>query len=228
MNETTCIPPVVNKRNEYGLLCNDDIKYIYDPTGHINWRAMIDTDFLVANSQKTTETDINKLKDSELIILLGGLKKLATIRGYKEVHYATSSDNDRVISVCKILWIGNYETENHDVVFSAVGDATPDNTSGFGSYYLGAISENRAFARCVRNFLRIHIVSDEEIGGGKSNKEDATTMLAGLMREKSVSFSQVKRKLISRKVKGAEDFLVLEDIPKLEVFDLIGRLSKKA
>jgi len=73
-------PPTIVKRNEYGLLEDKNINYIFNEDGSVNWRKMIKPEFLVANRDRTDETDISKLEDNELIILLGGLKDLANIR----------------------------------------------------------------------------------------------------------------------------------------------------
>ena len=80
-------PPKIVKRNQYGLLEDKNINYIFNDEGSVNWRKMIKPEFLVANRDRTDETDISKLEDHELIILLGGLKDLSNIRGYSSVTY---------------------------------------------------------------------------------------------------------------------------------------------
>ena len=152
-------PPVIIKRNQYGLLENKNINYVFNDDGSVNWRKMIKPEFLVANRDRTDETDISKLEDNELIILLGGLKDLANIRGYHSVTYTvTQASPEYVCASCSIVWMGNYETENGEsVLFQGVADAGLNNTEGFGQMYLAAIAENRAFCRAVRNFLRINL-----------------------------------------------------------------------
>ena len=44
-----------------------------------------------------------------------------------------------------------------------MANATLNNTSSFATKFLEAIACNRAFIRCVRNFLNVHIVGDDEI-----------------------------------------------------------------
>ena len=80
-------PPVVFKRNQYGLLEDKNINYEFNEDGTVDWRGMVKSEFLVANRDRTDETDISKLEDTDLIILLGGLKDLANVRGYKSVTY---------------------------------------------------------------------------------------------------------------------------------------------
>ena len=64
--------------------------------------------------------------------------------------------------------VSNYETGGQPVSFSAIGDASLSNTFDFAQNYLAAIAENRAFVRCVRNFLKINIVAKDEIGPSNS------------------------------------------------------------
>ena len=191
-------------RDKDGLV--PDIEYIFTEEGLIDWRKMIKPEYLVANKDSSKgETDISKLKDWQLIILLGGIKELAQIRGYTNVTYdVVSPSSDYVVATCNITWRPNYETEGQEVVFSAIGDASPNNTSGFGRSFLAACAENRAFVRCVRNFLRINIVSKEELsaGGGsyeqrnqQTNSSDPKSLLEDLMRKKKVSFDMIKTKL---------------------------------
>ena len=130
----------------------------FNEDGTVNWRKMVKEEFLVPNKQRTQETDVSKLEDYQLIILLGGIKELAQIRGYTNVRYeVTSPSSDYVVATCSIDWIPNYETEDRNVTFSAIGDASPSNTQSFAKFFLGPIAENRAFVRCVRNFLKINI-----------------------------------------------------------------------
>tara|TARA_Y100000310_G_scaffold344778_2_gene459451 strand:+ start:365 stop:1048 length:684 start_codon:yes stop_codon:yes gene_type:complete len=220
------------KRNEHGLL--DGVDYTYTEEGLIDWRKMISPEFLVPNKDRTDETDVTKLKDYQLIILLGGIKELAQIRGYTDVTYDISAPApDYVAATCSIKWIPNYETEGRDVMFSSVGDATPQNTKSFAKFFLGPIAENRAFVRCVRNFLKINIVSQEELGNVKmqndepaENSLDPRNMLQTLMREKGVSFDKLKGKLLKEEYKADEQLNSLNDISKIKVFELIERIKK--
>ena len=117
---------------------------------------------MVPNRDRTNQTDVSKLKDHELIILLGGIKELAQIRGYTDVSYEVVSPSpEYVIATCKITWTPNYETEGKEVSF--LPGMLPHNTNEFGQIFLAACAENRAFVRCVRNFLRINVVSKEEL-----------------------------------------------------------------
>jgi len=220
------------ERNEHGLLGNVD--YQYTEEGLIDWRKMISPEFLVPNKDRTSETDVAKLKDYELIILLGGIKELAQIRGYTDVSYDVSTpSSDYVVATCSIKWIPNYETESREVVFTSVGDASPQNTKSFAKFFLGPIAENRAFVRCVRNFLKINIVAQEELGNTKmgdaqqsSTSLDPRNILNNLMKEKGVSFDKLKIKLVKEKYKSDSNLSSLDDISKIKVFELIERLKK--
>ena len=234
----TCVPTTNFARNEFGLLCNDAIQYVYQDDGTINWRKMINPNFLVPNKQvferrnKPTPEKIDGLADNELLILLGGIKELAQIRGFTSVEYeVTSPSIDYVVAVCRIKWIPNFETNGESITFSAIGDAHDKNTTSFGRYFLGPIAENRAFVRSVRNFLKVNIVSQEEIGGSSpsSDKEDAAlTLLKEAMSKYGISEELIFKKLIEQKVEGAEKFTSLSEIPRVNMFELIERIKKKA
>ena len=222
------------KRDSNGLL--EGVDYGFTEDGLIDWRKMVKTEYLVSNRDRTSETDVTKLTDAQLIILLGGIKELAQIRGYTNVTYdVVSPSPDYVVATCTISWKPNYETEGESVVFSAIGDASPHNTNSFARNFLGPIAENRAFVRCVRNFLKINIVAQEELGATKNqqpfapaqdNSTDPKNMLHSLMREKNVSFEQIKAKLLKEGYDEAENLSTVEDLPKLKAFELIERLKK--
>ena len=222
------------KRDKHGLI--PDVKYPFNDEGLIDWRKMLRTEHLVPNRQKTSETDVTKLEDKDLIILLGGIKELAQIRGYTDVRYDVHSpSSDYVVSTCSITWIPNYETEGREVTFSAIGDASPNNTQSFAKYFLGPIAENRSFVRCVRNFLKINIVAQEELGNAKllddsnsSNQTDPKYLLETVMKEKGITWDQIKNKLIKEQFPKAETMSSTSDIPKNKIFELIQRIKKKS
>lgn len=227
------IPSKVLKRNEYGLLEDPPIPYVFNDDGYVNWRKMIRPEFLVPNKQRTQETDISKLEDKDLLILLGGIKELAQIRGFTCVSYdVPEAGPNYVIASCYINWIGNYETSNVDVSFQALADASPDNTQSFARNYLAAIAENRAFVRCVRNFLKINIVGQEEIGTkvvdepAPENPMSPATVLYNLMKEKNISFEQIQKRLVKDKYEKAEEITSINDLSKPKIFELIERIKK--
>jgi hypothetical protein len=210
------------------------IDYVFNEDGLIDWRKMIKTEHLVPNKDRTSETDVSKLKDSQLIILLGGIKDLAQIRGYTDVRYdVVSPSPNYVVATCSISWKPNYETEGQEVTFSSIGDASHENTKSFAKLYLGPIAENRAFVRCVRNFLKINIVSAEELGDTKfapetstENKSDPYNILDSVMKEKGVTFSHIKTKLIKEGYENAEGLESVSELPKFKIFELVERLKK--
>lgn len=220
------------KRLEDGLI--EGMEYTFGEDGFVNWRKMVKEEYLVSNRERTKETDVSKLEDKDLLILLGGIKELAQVRGFTSVEYSVVSPSpDYVVATCRIKWIPNYETEGREVVFSSIGDASPSNTSHFTKWYLAAMAENRAFVRCVRNFLKINIVGKDECGDVKNKQElpvenitDPRSQLEELMRENGITFGSLKEKLVKEEVKNAQDFSNLDDVPKLKVFELIGRLKK--
>jgi len=225
-------------RDNDGLISDGSIEYIFTEDGLIDWRKMVKNNWLVPNKQRTDETDVSKLKDYQLIILLGGIKELAQVRGYTNVDYTvTSPSPDYVVATCNIKWIPNYETEGQTVTFSAIGDASPTNTASFARHFLGPIAENRAFVRCVRNFLRINIVAKEELGETKlsdpglsleetgENTSTPVFFLKKIMKEKGVNFDQIKKKLVKEQYEEAESLSSLDALPKNKMFELIERIK---
>ncbi len=228
-------------RSTTGLLESPSVDYVFNEDGSVNWRKMVKREYLVPNKQKTSETDVSLLEDRDLLILLGGIKELAQIRGFNSVSYeVVAATQEYFATSCIISWLPNYETDNKSVIFSALADAHIDNTYSFASNFLAATAENRAFVRCVRNFLKINVVGQEEMGGGSvknstsphrkpsENKagSNPSQLLEKIMESKNVSFNNLKSKLIQEDFTGATELQTIEDIPKSKTFELIGRLKK--
>ena len=237
----TEIKPIV--RNANGLI--EGVNYILSEDGQkVDWRKMVKPEYLVPNKQsfdkqgKPAPASIDGLEDRDLLILLGGIKELARLRGFRAVNQTiTSPCKDLVACACHITWFPNFETENITVTSAGAADATISNTSGFGNLFLTTIAENRAFVRCVRNFLGIKIVGQDEMTpqGVQAVEEPAQDapktspagMLASLMAQKGVSFQDLKSKLVAEKCDGAESFESTADIPADKIWGLITRLKNK-
>jgi len=229
-------PPKLVTRNKYGLIEDQTLNYIFNDDGTINWRKMVKVEHLVPNRQKTQETDVSKLQDKDLLILLGGIKELAQIRGYTSVEYKVVAASENYFATsCRITWLPNYETGGKEVIFESLADATLNNTKSFARFFLAAIAENRAFVRCVRNFLKINIVSQEELGDAKllddsssanENPTSPQSLLEKVMKEKNVNFEALKKRLIKDNFDNAENLNSISDIPKVKLFELIDRIKK--
>lgn len=229
------VPPNLITRNQYGLVEDSNLNYIFNEDGTINWRKMVKVEHLVPNRQKTQETDVSKLQDRDLLILLGGIKELAQIRGYTSVEYKVVAASETYFATsCRITWLPNYETGGKEVIFESLADATTNNTKSFARFFLAAIAENRAFVRCVRNFLKINIVSQEELGDAKlidespsvENPTSPQNLLEKTMKDKNISFEILKKKLIKENFEGADNLTCIQDIAKVKIFELIERLKK--
>lgn len=231
------------KRDANGLL--ECIDYTFNQDNTINWRAMINKEYLVPNrdsfkNQKDInlkEIDISTLADNQLLILLAGIKELAQIRGYTNVNYEViQAQPDYVAVKCTINWISNYETNMQEVSFSALADAHLDNTKDFAKNFLMAIAENRAFIRAVRSFLKINIVGNDEMG--KTTHVDAevepntsitqpVALLEKTMEEYNISFDQIKERAIQKQMEGSNDWKSIKDISPLYMFTIISGIKKK-
>lgn len=228
-------PPKLVSRNKYGLLEDESIKYVFNEDGLINWRGMVKTQYLVPNRQKTQISDVSKLEDKDLLILLGGTKELAQIRGYTKVEYKVVAATENYFATsCRITWLPNYETNGKEIVFESLADASTSNTKSFARFFLAAIAENRAFVRCVRNFLKINIVSQEELGDVKvldeavavENPTSPHNLLEKIMKDKGINFETLKERLVKEKFEKIDDIKAISDIPKAKIFELIERIKK--
>jgi hypothetical protein len=160
------------QRNELGLI--PSVSYIYNTDGSINWRSMIKPEFLVVqkNHEKTViqkynkdlkDLDLREVEDRYLLILLSGIKDILKLRGYSRVDNKVDYvDNKKCVVTCSITFIPNFETNNIPIVFSDVGSASFDSTSGAYRLFIEAIAANRALVRCVRNALGINITGKDE------------------------------------------------------------------
>ena len=155
--------------------------YKYNEDGSINWRAMVKAEYLYPNKDwfesrnKSVPETIEGLADNQLLIKLGGLKELAKLRGYNSVSYdVIRCDRDYVVVKCKISWKALTDKNPSMVIledpctFEDVANATLENTNDFCAKFLETIATNRAFVRCVRNYLGINIVGDDEIDKSKN------------------------------------------------------------
>lgn len=162
-------------RDEHGLL--ENIEYVFNEDGSIDWRAMVKEEHLFPNKlwferfNKPIPKTIEGLKDYQLLIKLSGIKELARLRGFTSCTYETvKCEQDHVAVSCSMQFIANYETNNHPILFEDMANATIHNTSSFAKKFLETIACNRAFVRCVRNFLNIHIVGMDEIDTSEQSK----------------------------------------------------------
>jgi len=231
-------------RDDNGFL--NGVEYVFNPDCSINWRAMIKPEYLVANRDSfkndpnidLKSIDVTTLPDNKLLILLAGIKELAQIRGFKDVTYQVIESRPDYVSVkCTIEFIGNYETGNKSVSFSSLADAHWDNTQSFAKNFLMAIAENRAFVRCVRSFLKIHIVGSDEIGGKNnstaSSDQDSSSssapsaLLEKTMQDYGITFNQIKEGAIRKNIEGAETWNSCEDIPPLSIFTIVSGIKNK-
>jgi hypothetical protein len=238
------------KRNAAGLL--DGVKYEYNKDSSIDWRAMIASEHLYPNKgwfelrNQPMPHSIEGLEDNQLLIKLSGIKELARLRGFRNVRYdVIKCELDHVAIKCCIDWIPNFENPEHDtdsflsdIHFEDVANATLDNTNSFARKFLETIATNRAFVRCVRNFLNIHIVGADEIDSSngtspatvQANNKDKFSPLnvlmdkTGLSDEEFSTFKDILRGLWKGnkyKNESAADWEEWEDIPKKEIMKLL-------
>jgi len=211
------IGPQTFQRDDDGLLKN--VQYVFNEDGSINWRAMIKDEHLFPNKswfemrKKGMPSSIDGLQDNQLLIKLSGIKELARLRGFSSVSYfAEKCELDHVAINCTISFIPNYETGGEEVTFQDIANATVNNTHSFAKEFLETIACNRAFVRCVRNFLNVHIVGDDEINKADTKKATHTA-------SKPTSSDMSPQGMLAREFDGFEEFKVcLRDFWVKEIY----------
>jgi len=224
-------------------------EFKYNENGTINWRAMVKPEHLYPNKDwfelrnKPVPESIEGLADNQLLIKLGGLKELAKLRGYNQVSYEViKCERDYVVVKCKIHWKALMDAVPSMVIledpcaFEDMANATLENTNDFCAKFLETIATNRAFVRCVRNYLGINIVGDDEIDKSKnkiSSYEGSESTIVnitpqGLLKKQAKdklnceSFEEFKtflRKLWSEKLwqnENVSDWKDFADVPAKE------------
>lgn len=210
------------KRDSLGLLSSVD--YVFNEDGSVNWRAMIKPEFLYPNRdwfdvrKFEMPHSIEGLDDKQLLVMLGGIKELAKLRGFYSVEYDVCNvREDYVTAKCTIQWMDNYESNGELVTYQDVANATASNTDDFCLKFLETIACNRAFVRCVRNYLNIHIVGADEIDKSKNRvKGSVDTITSNAL---PISAQGTLEKAVNEKLK----------LPDFESFkEFLRSLWKKA
>lgn len=209
-----------------------------------NWRERVKPEWLYINPEAVTkglisrDTPIEDADDRFLCIKLAGLRELAQERGYSVVDYEiVSASADYVAMKCEIGW-DETETEG-ECFFASTADAHINNTKDFCQNFLCAIAENRAFSRCVRNFLNISIVSDAELGDMKKKGNDVSAAdgpaveqlnmhakLQEAMDDLGVTFGALKKKLTEEGWPGIESVADVGGFSSFDAAKLTNRLRK--
>ena len=241
--EVVTVPLSRPSRREDGLLSN--INYKFDQYGFVDWKDMIPNDEVSLNREaflkKSTPIDVDSLKqeeieelklkasDHEKVIKIGGYKHLAFIRGYSSVETKVDYYGDKCVAVCTITWVPNFESNFRPVITTGLADASPENTNVLSTKYLTAIAENRAFCRCVRNYLRINILGKDEMkfdmtdAVGEQMDIPAKTLTGPLaflnkrLKDKKKSFADFQQYILSNfsqsDFPGADTWEGIKDIP---------------
>lgn len=239
------IPPILVKRNEFGLL--ENVNYVFNEDSSINWRAMVPTELLYINQQyrkeletkynkKLEELDIvnDKIEDKYLILKLAATRYLLNLRGYTEVNYEIRTATDTYAAVkCYISFVSCYENCNLYIAYSDCACATFDNTNGFGQKYLVEMASNRALARAVRSFLNISIVSQAELSGNKesnySESAESTpniyVLFQNALDRKGKGLPDIKKRM-QEEGENVDHINKITDIPENKVFEFLERVKK--
>ena len=234
-------------RDANGLI--EGVSYEYSPSGGIEWKAMVPKEFLYVNPDMKRRDKIekeygksydqidpiaDKVKDADLVILLNGLRHLLHLRGHNYVMLTPTQSTIEYASVnCEISFTPSFESEGRTIIHQDNACAHQGNTNNFAQNYLVEIASNRAFCRCVRAFLKINIVSREELGASIEQEAPKSVMapakqikmLEDIMLAKGVIWKTISDKLKSEN-RFSEAYKSIHDLPKDLVFEFIERIKK--
>lgn len=255
--------PLSFKRNAAGLIENFDYKYNEDNS--INWKLCLNPKYIVLNKERKAiieekygrgfdelqkgiqegNIDPEDIEDGHKLILLAGMKELAKIRGFVSVDYHNNlTSPEYVATKCTINWIPNCENQE-TVSFSSLADAHLGNTKSFATQFLNTIAENRAFVRCVRNFLNIHVVGYDELGvaspsdsnqptaeGSNFSPTDPRFVLGKrfneLKNEFKVSWETFRKYLVEKKdMDFAAEWKTVDDVSKDKAYEILGLVAEQ-
>jgi len=226
-------------------------KFARNPDGSVNWRKMVKAEYVTVKKEcvaeierlykkPITEIPIEQLEDKYLLILLHGIRELADLRGYKSVRYPNIiADKDFASVYCEIEWLP-FENIPSKVLGDGA-DAHYGNTNGFAQDFLTTIAFNRAFVRAVKNYLKINILGNDEIGSPKKVEEqeavvpsDVTSVLSrkinNLKNKKGEKafpeFSKFRAWRVKQGNTEAEAWNSVNDIPDKVKWELLAELKE--
>ncbi len=157
--------------------------------GSVNWRKIVDPQNIYLNfnffarkgidiktlEQEEIEKYKNSVEDDGLVISLAGIRQLANARGVKSVIYdLVDRTDERAAIKCTMILVPNAD-EPYEVTICGISNASVLNTTPDYFAHAEAIGSNRAYCRCVRNYLNIVSVSNEEMNPLEKKEEVATS-----------------------------------------------------
>ena len=256
-------PPTI-EWDERGLM--KGVTYKYRADNSVDWRAMIEPQFLVVQRENEksvlaaqgvtslAEVDVTKVPDKQLLVLLGGWKRLLFLRGYTSLtQHSDFVSPEKAVSTCSITFAPNYETHMLPVTYSWTASASYSNTSGdIPQMFLEATAANRAFCLCLRGFLNVNVVGKDEIGPSRFTRKTETAApasdtsdpepapqagfqakdtLAKRCSEIGLSFDKLKEGATKYKGELKTDpttWVSFESITSLDAWTLLDKLTKAA
>lgn len=202
-------------RDERGLL--KGIEYTFTDLGFVDWRKCVKPEYIVLNrvamakagvdtkllSAEETNKYLLEVPEDKTLIKLAGFRDLLRVRGFTRVDQKLISTNDGVMCECSITFSPNFETDYKESTYTGVAGAAPSNVAPEFSQFLPAIASNRAFGRCVREFLGIETVMLEEMNPNEEVKvadapNNPIKFVKDKCNEKGISFDTLLKDLNGR------------------------------
>lgn len=201
-----------------------------DDRGFIKWRELVNKEHVVLNravfakkgvdvftiSEEERNKYLESSPDDHKIIRLAGFRDLARLRGYTDVSQKVEMIGDSVTVTCSISFAPLEETRWQTVSYTGIGSASFNDVAPDYRCFLPAIASNRAFCRCVREYLGITSVSEEELNPNDKVEVAKTSSPLALVKEKclekGISFDVLKLELAGRGLE-TENWVTFDDMP---------------
>lgn len=225
------------------------VEHARDERGFVDWKSLIDPKHIVLNTETVlkkgialdnmSSEEIEEYKasapESDLLIKLAGFKDLMKLRGYIDAYPEVLFANDeKVIIRYVIVWLPNFETRHKAVKTAAVASASVKTTTGKFQNFLETIAENRALVRCVKNFLNIHILGQDELPiedniqyVSSGDDPSVYSQIKEVLKQNNYSFEQLKKSMIKKNLPGAESLKKIEDIDPSVALIVLKMLKDK-
>lgn len=232
-------------RNSDGLI--EGVEHPLDELGFPNWKEMVPKEFVALNKQAYAAEGINVdvlspeevetfkagAAETHKLILLGGFKYLARLRGILSQEFRlVDSDRDVAKVSCTIKFIPNFENPE-GLTMTTVMSQLKERTDPRFAQYLEALASNRAFIRCVKEALNINILGYEEIDQTekvevKVKPGSPTELLIKKSEEMSLTFEDVHG--ILKDEVGVEmkpEWVSFETLPGPVILSFLGFIKNK-
>lgn len=212
----------------------------------VDWKALIPPQFIyIRNSNKediVSDEEMESVDDQQKLVKLEGYRFLAEVRGFTKNKSKVLRLDDETCTIQNTIKWGGYSYGGlvfNKVETSATVSVCKRELGEMFKDHLVSIAENRAFCRNVRAFLRIPILSEDEVvvnaveqakpqNESSENVADPKKKMRLLMKEKGLeNFADFKAKMVELEISGADEWADMRSVKNpMLVLRINSALSK--